>query len=183
MRAIAGLLLTTAAAALAAQAHAQTLTAAPNAGGAPLAASDFTPPRFGPAIAPIADGRVDIGAVVRLDTGLEDQVMRRLGVAPAETPPNPGRGRWYVFAAASGRAVGLDMQPANADQRVGWSNGPTSALISDAQAGLGWSRGGVEASLGYVHRAVTSQSPILSGPQSGGYHDSMVAFSFSIVPR
>ena len=66
-------------------------------------------------------------------------------------------------------------------QRAGWSTEPTSALVSDAQAGLGWSRGTVQASFGYVHRDVKSQSADSSPARTpADYHDSMVAFSLSI---
>ena len=68
-------------------------------------------------------------------------------------------------------------------QRADWSSEPQSAMISDAQAGLGWRRGDLQASFGYVHRAVKSETQMASGPQPASYHDSMVAFSFSFTGR
>jgi hypothetical protein len=108
--------------------------------------------------------------------------MSRLGLRRADPSAFAGRGHWYLFAAASGRAVGLNMLPTGPGgaPRAGWSSEPNSALVSDAQAGLGWSRGMVQASFGYVHRAVKSQIPLAVGPAPGAYHDSMVAFSLSI---
>jgi hypothetical protein len=129
-----------------------------------------------------AGGTAEAGAMVRLGADLEDKVMSRLGFEAADVSSFAGRGRWFLFAAASGRAVGLNMAPSAQGglQRAGWSSEPTSALISDAQAGVGWRRGLVQASFGYVHRDVRSDTPLAIGPEAGAYHDSMVAFSFSI---
>ena len=91
------------------------------------------------------------------------------------------RGRWYVFAAASGRAVGLNMLkgPTNSwDQS--WSQDPSSALIGDAQLGLGWRKGAMQTSLGYIHREIKGDH-MLWGQQARD--DSMLAFSLSVKPR
>ena len=91
------------------------------------------------------------------------------------------RGRWYVFAAASGRAVGLNVLkgPANSwDQS--WSQDPSSALIGDAQLGLGWRKGAMQTSLGYIHREIKGDHMVW-GQQARD--DSMVAFSLSVKPR
>jgi hypothetical protein len=129
-----------------------------------------------------AGGTAEAGAMVRLGADLGDRMMSRLGFKAADTSSFAGRGRWYLFAAASGRAVGLNMLPTAQGglQRGGWSSEPTNALVSDAQAGLGWRRGMVQASFGYVHRSVKSQAPLAVGPAAGSYHDSMLAFSLSI---
>jgi hypothetical protein len=129
-----------------------------------------------------AGGTAEAGAMVRLGADLGDRMMSRLGFHAADTSSFAGRGRWFLFAAASGRAVGLNMLPTAQGglQRGGWSSEPTNALVSDAQAGLGWSRGMVQASFGYVHRSVKSQAPLAVGPAAGSYHDSMLAFSLSI---
>ena len=129
-----------------------------------------------------AGGTAEAGAMVRLGADMGDKVMSRLGFEASDTSSFAGRGRWYLFAAASGRAVGLNMLPTAQGglQRGGWSSEPTNAIVSDAQAGLGWTRGMVQASFGYVHRAVKSQTPLAVGPEAGSYHDSMVAFSLSI---
>ena len=132
-----------------------------------------------------AGGTAEAGAMLRLGRDVEDNVMRRLGIKQADQSVIDSQGRWYLFAAASGRAVGLNMLANDQGglQRAGWSNEPASALISDAQAGLGWRKGNVQASLGYVHRDVKSQSAILTGAGPANYHDSMVAFSLSFRPR
>lgn len=90
-------------------------------------------------------------------------------------------GRWYVFAAASGRAMGLNMQK---DDALGWdrswSTDNASALVGDAQLGLGWRQGDMQTSLGLIHREVKGDHAIW-GQQFKT--DSMVALSFSIKPK
>jgi hypothetical protein len=129
-----------------------------------------------------AGGTAEAGAMLRFGADMGDRVMSRLGVKASDTSTFAGRGRWFLFAGASGRAVGLNMLPTAQGglQRGGWSSEPSNALVSDAQAGLGWSRGMVQASFGYVHRDVKSQTPLAIGPEPSDYHDSMVAFSLSI---
>jgi hypothetical protein len=124
----------------------------------------------------------EAGALLRVGQDLQDRVIRRLGLRTAELPVADGQGRWFLFASASGRAVGVNMAqaPEGGALRPGWSSEPSTALVSDAQAGLGWRRGYLQASFGYVHRAVKNQTA-MTGPAN--YHDSMVAFSFSIRPH
>lgn len=90
-------------------------------------------------------------------------------------------GRWYVFAAASGRAMGLNMQK---DDLRGWdrswSTDNASALVGDAQLGLGWRQGDMQTSVGLIHREVKGDHAIW-GQQFKT--DSMVALSFSIKPK
>ena len=67
------------------------------------------------------------------------------------------RGRWYLFAAASGRAVGLNML--HGDQgwnRAGWSTDTTSTLTGDAHgsASPAGARRDMQTSFGYIHREV-----------------------------
>ena len=92
------------------------------------------------------------------------------------------QGRWYLFAAASGRAVGLNIlrnERAGWD-RDGWSTDTSSALIGDAHVGVAWRKGAMQTSLGYIHREVKGEHMIY-GQQTKD--DSVVAFSFSIKPR
>ena len=91
------------------------------------------------------------------------------------------RGRWYLFAAASGRAVGLNML--HGDQgwnHAGWTTDATSKLTGDAQVGVGWRKGDMQTSFGYIHREVKGQNMLFGvDPKS----DSVVAFSLSIRPH
>lgn len=90
-------------------------------------------------------------------------------------------GRWYLYAAASGRAVGLNMLHGDGGwDRAGWTTDPTSTLISDAQLGVGWRKGIMQTSFGYLHREVKGQHMIF-GQQTRD--DSLVAFTLSIKPQ
>lgn len=90
------------------------------------------------------------------------------------------KGRWYLFAAASGRAVGLNMLHGEAGwNRAGWTTDQSSTLVGDAQVGVGWRRGAMQTSLGVLHREVKGEHTYF------GYTsrpDTMAAFSFAIRP-
>ncbi len=90
-------------------------------------------------------------------------------------------GRWYVFAAASGRAMGLNMQK---DEALGWdrswSTDSASALVGDAQLGLGWRQGDMQTALGLIHREVKGAHELWGQKFR---NDSMVALSISIKPK
>jgi hypothetical protein len=91
------------------------------------------------------------------------------------------RGRWYLFAAASGRAVGLNMLRGEGGwDRAGWTTDPQSTLISDAQVGVGWRKNHVQTSLGLVHREVKGKHMIMGQDTKD---DTLLAFSLSIKPR
>ena len=126
----------------------------------------------------------EAGGMVRLGAHLQDSVMNRLGMHAVDGSAFGDRGRWFLFAAASGRAVGFNMtHDQSGFQRAGWSAEGTSAMISDAQAGLGWRRGNMQASFGYVHREIKTDAPVNFASDSQTVRDSMVAFSFSLTPR
>jgi hypothetical protein len=89
-------------------------------------------------------------------------------------------GRWYLFAAASGRAVGLNMLRGDSGwDGAGWSTDPAASLIADAHLGVGWRRGDMQTSLGLVHREVKGEHMIWGQETKA---DSLVAFTFSIKP-
>mgnify|MGYP001556818693 CR=1 FL=1 len=126
-------------------------------------------------------GSAEAGATLRLmqrDATAEAR-LKALGVRDGSSFGE--RGRWYLFAAASGRAVGLNML--HGDQgwnRAGWTTDATSTLTGDAQVGVGWRKGDMQTSLGYVHREMKGQN-MLWGVNAKP--DSMVAFSLSIRPH
>ncbi len=126
-------------------------------------------------------GSAEAGATLRLmnrDAAAAER-LRALGVRDGSTFGE--RGRWYLFAAASGRAVGLNMLHGETGwDRAGWTTDATSALIGDTQLGVGWRKGSMQTSFGYIHREVKGQN-LLWGLDSKP--DSMVAFSFSIRPH
>jgi len=90
-------------------------------------------------------------------------------------------GRWYLYGAVNGRAVGLNMMHNEGGwDRAGWTTDATSALMGDVQMGVGWRKGIMQSSLGVIHREVKGQHMIW-GQQTRD--DSMVAFSLSIKPQ
>lgn len=130
----------------------------------------------------------EAGAMVRLGAHLQDRVISSLaglGVRTVDSPASGAPGRWYLFAAASGRSVGLTMtRDAQGDlRRASWSADASSTLISDAQAGVGWRKGDMQASFGYVHREVQPLVATLSANGAQKVSDSMVAFSLSFHAR
>ena len=137
---------------------------------------DFTPHARANAV-----GGVDAGAEVRVSRDLGDKVVDRLGDLGVRDGASFGdRGRFYLFAAASGRAVGMNMLRGEGGwSREGWSTDPTSALVGDAQAGLGWRKGPMQASVGYIHREMKA-THMLRGVE--GKDDSLVALSLTIKP-
>ena len=93
-----------------------------------------------------------------------------------------GEGRFYLFAAVHGQAVGLNLQSEGGGlHKTGWSTDQTSALVGDGQVGLGWRKGGMEAAVGYVHRGVHFRNVPIG--MSDSYADDMAAVSFTFHPR
>ena len=128
-----------------------------------------------------AGGSAEAGATVRLGKNVEDRVSDSLGLRDGDEAFGQ-RGRWYVFAAASGRAVGLNMlRGQNGDwSRAGMSSDVNSKLIGDAQAGVAWRKGPMQASVGYIRREMKAKDVIMG---MATQKDSMVAFSFSLKPH
>jgi hypothetical protein len=126
-------------------------------------------------------GSAEAGATLRLmqRDGEAAQRLKAMGVQDGSSFGQ--QGRWYLFAAASGRAVGMNMLHGDGGwDRAGLSTDATSTLIGDTQVGVGWRKGSMQTSLGYIHREVKGQN-LLWGIDSKP--DSMVAFSFSIRPH
>jgi hypothetical protein len=128
-------------------------------------------------------GSAEAGAMLRLSVkrDRDEAVRRRLAAMGVRDGSSFGEsGRWYLFAAASGRAVGLNLLRGDSGwTRAGWSTDPSSALIGDAQVGVGWRKGDVQTSLGFIHREVKGQHMIF-GQETR--NDSLLAFSFAVKP-
>jgi hypothetical protein len=122
----------------------------------------------------------EAGATVQLSKAdLAAARLKALGVRDGAAFGD--QGRWYLFAAASGRAVGLNMLRSDSGwNRAGWSTDPTSHLMSNTQVGVGWRKGPVQTSIGYVRRDVKG-AHLMQGVDP--HSDSMVAFSLSIRRR
>ena len=125
-------------------------------------------------------GSAEAGAQVRVSR--DEKAARQLkdmGIGDGTSFGNVGR--WYLYAAVSGRAVGLNvLHSDNGWDRSGWTTDPTSGLVGDAQLGVGWRKGMLQSSFGYIHREVKGQHMIW-GQQTRD--DSLVAFSLSIKPQ
>jgi hypothetical protein len=128
-------------------------------------------------------GSAEAGAEVRLSapkTREERAVEQLKDMGVGDGSQFGDRGRWYLFAAASGRAVGLNMlRGSEGWDRAGWTTDPTSELVGDAQVGVGWRKGAVQTSLGVVHREVRGENMIFGQKTRD---DTVAAFSFSIRP-
>jgi hypothetical protein len=128
-------------------------------------------------------GLAEAGATVQFSQRVDKAVAAGLGrMGVRDGAKLYDQGRWYLFAAASGRAVGLNMLRSDAGwARAGWTTDPSSTLVGNAQVGVGWRKGPMQTSLGFVHREMKNNNTLygLDVPKA----DSMVAFSFSVRPR
>lgn len=124
----------------------------------------------------------EAGARLQITQRSDDEVREALEDLGVRDGAEFGdRGRWYLFAAASGRAVGLNMMRDVGEwDQAGLSTDSASALIGDAHLGVGWRKGPLQTSLGYVHREVKGQNMIW-GQQTK--EDSLLAFSLTIKPQ
>ena len=127
-----------------------------------------------------AGGSAEAGATVRFGKSMQDKVSNSLGVRDGREMGN--RGRWYVFAAASGQAVGLNvLRSSDGDwSRAGFTTDNSSKLLSDGQAGVAWRKGDMQASFGYVHRSIKARDQLMG---MSSQKDEMVALSFSLKPH
>lgn len=126
-------------------------------------------------------GLAEAGARVELSKRMDDAAVAGLSAMGVGDGARFGdQGRWYLFAAASGRAVGLNMLRSDAGwARAGWTTDQSSTLVGDAQIGVGWRKGAMQTSLGVLHREVKGQHTYF-GYQSEP--DTLAAFSFAIRP-
>ena len=127
-------------------------------------------------------GSAEAGATLRVSQRVSEAVKQKLNAMGVRDGSAFGdKGRWYLFAAASGRAVGLNMLHGEQGwDRAGWTTDPASTLTGDAQVGVGWRKGPMQTSFGYIHREIKGQH-MLWGVDTKP--DSVVAFSLSIRPH
>ncbi len=80
---------------------------------------------------------------------------RRLLVSIAPEPADRKKGRWFVFAAGSGEAFGLNIvrDPARGWRRTGWSV-ERLAEFGKAQLGVGWRRGDRQVAVSAARREI-----------------------------
>lgn len=127
-----------------------------------------------------AGGSAEAGATVRFGKKMGNQVVDSLGVQDGRQFGQ--RGRWYVFAAASGQAVGMNMLRGSEGDwsGAGVTSDASSKLVGDGQAGVAWRKGPMQASFGYVHRKIKAKDVIMG---MATQKDEMLAFSFSLRPH
>lgn len=126
-------------------------------------------------------GTAEAGATLTVGQKREQAVVDRLrGWGVGDGARFGEQGRWYLFAAASGRAVGLNMlRDDRGWDRAGWTTDPTSALVGDAHLGVGWRKGDLQTSFGYIHREVKGENMVFGQKTR---EDSLVAFSLTLKP-
>ena len=126
-------------------------------------------------------GSAEAGAQVKISRDERAaRQLREMGIGDGAAFGNLSR--WYLYAAVSGRAVGLNMMRSDAGgwNRAGWTTDATSALMGDVQMGVGWRKGILQSSFGLIHREVKGQHMIW-GQQTRD--DTLAAFSLSIKPQ
>ena len=94
------------------------------------------------------------------------------------------QGRWYLFAAARGRSVGLNMVRDRDGHisNVGLSTDQT-ALVGSGEAGLGWRKGDRQISLGYQQRRIQTSSDWISQTTPHSDHGFGLALSWKPAPK
>ncbi|MDB5429532.1 MAG: hypothetical protein JWP35_648 [Caulobacter sp.] len=91
------------------------------------------------------------------------------------TSTDAKRGRWFIFAAGSGKAFGLNMvrDPVAGWRRAGWSV-ERLAEFGKIQLGLGWRKGPTQVSVAASRREI--------GAYGISREDTVIGLSFSVKP-
>jgi len=124
----------------------------------------------------------EAGARMEISQRMDDAAVASLGAIGVRDGALLGdKGRWYMFAAASGRAVGINMMRSDAGgwAKGGWTTDQSSTLVGDAQIGVGWRKGAMQTSLGVLHREAKAQHTYF------GYTsrpDTVAGFTFAVRP-
>jgi hypothetical protein len=123
-------------------------------------------------------GSAEAGATVRIGRDLDKLV-------PEGQDAFGERGRWYIYAAGSGRAVGYNFAR-NRDgdyARSGYSH-DSGVFLGDAQLGVAWRRGDMQSSFGVIYREIEPEG-LRVGSRSGidtDVSEGLIAFQLSIKP-
>lgn len=94
------------------------------------------------------------------------------------------RGRWYLFAAGEGRAVGYNFaRTRDGDYARSGFTHDSGAFMGDAQVGVAWRRGDLQTSFGYVYREHEADEIRISRGLDREVDEGVVAFQLSIKPE
>jgi hypothetical protein len=104
------------------------------------------------------------------------------GASALETLGAHGQpGKFYFYAQGSGRAVGYNLNRNNMSFRAAnMFLQPEPGFVGDAEAGVAWRRGDLQASFGYAQRALHLDTVRDTDVNT---RESMVAFKISLTPR
>lgn len=139
--------------------------------------------RYEPQLSFSADERFDgPQAQVRLEFGpasaprsAAQPRYQRLGAFQPVQPSKETKGRWFLFAATGGDALGMNMLRGRPGElrRSGWS-AEKIAAVGDSQLGFGWRKGPLQASVAFVEREISAYGKSAD--------ERFVAFTFSVRP-
>lgn len=134
------------------------------------------------------DGSAIAGASLRLQLPQsKHNRLADLGFASSSAYAASDKGRWFLFAEGSGELVGvhLSRDGRNLMPRAALTldDGVQRGVVSDTQAGIGWRKGAMQASFGYVHREIRNEASIAANHQTADIKGDMVALTFSFRPH
>jgi hypothetical protein len=110
--------------------------------------------------------------------------LNALGVTEGEKSFRSDQGRWYLYAAASGRSVGLNMVGDGAGRlaNAGVTTDQT-AMVGTGEAGIGWRKGDRQISLGFQERRLQGASDWVEQTMPRSDHGIGLTYSFKLQPR
>jgi hypothetical protein len=112
-------------------------------------------PHAGLGISSHLGGSAEAGATVSFGANVENRFKGALGVKDGRKTFGDTQ-RWYLFAAASGKAVGLNLINSGEGLQRSGVTMDKGGFVGKAQAGIAWRKGAMQASFGYVHEKLKS---------------------------
>jgi hypothetical protein len=122
-------------------------------------------------------GSAEAGATLRIGQGLS-RMVRDGQEAFGD------RGRWYIYAAGSGRAVGYNFaRTRDGDYAGSGVTHDSGSFLGDASIGVAWRRGDMQSSLGLVYREVEVEGLRGGRDFDRDVDEGLIAFQLSIKPE
>lgn len=118
----------------------------------------------------------EAGATVQVSRRLPSQMGEALNVGSGEAQYGE-RGRWYLFGALRGRAVGLNLTRSPEGMRGEGLTADRGGFMGLMQTGFGWRKGGLQTSIGYTYTNIKGRQ---LGRTLG--HEERLGVSFSLRP-